>query len=427
MRLPDTPTPTPVEPRHGGAHALRALRHSNYRWYFVGQAISVIGTWVQQVALSWLIYRLTGSAVLLGVTALASQAPQLVIGPFAGIWIDRHDRRRLLLLLQIFLLSQALVLAALTYTKIIAPWHIVAMSLLLGVMNSFDAPLRQSLVKQLVADHCDLPSAIALNSALYNTGRFVGPPIAGILVGLSSEAFCFAVNSLSYLPLIFALTRARVEPNPRNQGAFAAVFREGIAYALSSYPIRSLLGLIAVLNFTASSYVVLMPVFARDVFHGGATTLGWLLGAAGLGSISAAIYLATRHSVVGLVKSTVIGASLAATALLLFSLTRRLEFALALLLLVGFGTTTCNASGNTILQTIVPDHLRGRILSFYTASVFGMAAVGGMAAGELADAFDAPRALRLLAFALLAGAGVFAMRLGELRGRLGTLVASLPL
>lgn len=409
---------TGVRQSLGGIHALRALRHGNYRLYFLGQAVSIIGTWVQQVALSWLIYRLTGSAVLLGVTALAAQAPQLFIGPLAGIWIDRYERRRLLLLLQIFMLLQALVLAALTYTGIIAPWQIIAMSLLLGLLNSFEAPLRQSLVTQLVAERSDLPSAIALNSLLFNTGRFVGPPIAGILVAISTEAFCFAINSLSYLPLIFVLMRARVSPSPRTHGALIAVFREGLAYALSSYPIRSLLGLIAVLNFTASSYVVLMPVFARDVFHGGPHTLGWLLGATGLGSISAAVYLATRHSVVGLVKNIVVGAGLAGTALLLFSLTARLEFALALMLVVGFGTTTCNASSNTILQSIVPDRMRGRILSFFTAAMFGMAAAGSLVAGGLAEIMDAPRALLVLALAMLAGAALFAARMSVLRGHL---------
>lgn len=402
----------------GGAHALRALRHGNYRLYFVGQTISIIGTWVQQVALSWLIYRLTGSAVLLGVTALGAQAPQLFIGPFAGIWIDRYERRRLLLLLQICMLLQALVLAVLTYAGIIAPWHIVAMSVLLGLLNSFDAPLRQSLVTQLVAERSDMPNAIALNSALYNTGRFVGPPIAGILVGFSSEAFCFAINSLSFLPLIFVLMRARVSPSPRTHGALIAVFREGVAYALSSYPIRSLLGLIAVVNFAASSYVVLMPVFARDVFHGDAHSLGWLLGAAGLGSISAAVYLATRHSVLGLLENIMVGAGMAGTALLLFSLTTRLEFALALMPIVGFGTTTCNASGNTILQSIVPDRMRGRILSFLTAAMFGMAAAGSLVAGGLAEIMDAPRALLVLSLAMIAGAAVFAARMRVLRGHL---------
>lgn len=407
MRRDDAP--------QGLAHAVRALRHRNFRLYFYGQVISLLGTWIQQVALSWLVYRLTGSTLLLGTVVFVSQAPQLVLGPFAGIWVDRHDRRRLLLLMQWLMLAQALALSALTYAEVIGPWLILAMAGALGVLNSFDGPLRQSMASQLVDDRADLSNAIALNALTFNSARFIGPPLAGVLVGLTSEATCFALNALSFVAVIVALLRLRIAPNPRVGGTLAGAFREGMDYARTTYPIRALLTEVALVNALAAPYIALMPVFAKDVFHGDAQTLGLLLGSAGLGALCAAGYLATRRSVRGLTRTISVGGGLAAAALLAFSLTSTLPLALVSLFLVGFGIIVSNASTNTVLQTIVPDRIRGRILSLYSTSVFGMAALGGLIAGAVAAHIGAPLTVLGQGLLLLLCAARFAARLDTLR------------
>ena len=406
-------------PAQGGGHALRALRHRNFRLYFAGQAMSILGTWIQQVALSWLVYRLTGSSLLLGVTAFLSQAPQLVVGPIAGAWVDRHDRRRLLLIVQIVLAVQALGLSALTFADAIGPGLIVAMSLVLGVLNSFDAPLRQSLLSQLVPERADLANAIALNALLVNSARFIGPPLAGQLEAAPGEAVCFALNALSFLALIAALSQMRVANSGRSGGSLGAVFREGLAYAWGTYPTRTLLAMVVVVNLLATPYAVLMPVFAREVFQGGAQTLGWLLGAAGVGALGAAAFLVTRRSAGGLAGMVALGSLAAAGGLAAFSLSTRLELALPLMVVVGFGITCSNVSCNTTLQSIVPEHLRGRVIALFTASLFGMQAVGGLLAGSVADRLGAPLTLLSGALLLLSAGLWFVSRLGVLQRSIG--------
>lgn len=258
--------------------SLRALRHPNFRLYFAGQAVSTLGSWLQQVALAWLIYRLSGSAALLGVTTFASLLPQLLVGPLAGAWIDRHDKRRLLIGVQGLLGLQAITLAALTFSDLIGPSLIVTMAALLGILNAFDTPLRQSLLSQFVSGKEDLPNALALNAMLFNSSRFVGPPLAGLLLGLTSEAACFALNALSYLGLAAGLLVIRMAPTPRAAGSTGDVFREGLAYVAGKPAIRLMILSVLVVNLTASSYAVLLPVFAKDIFNGDARTLGWLWG-----------------------------------------------------------------------------------------------------------------------------------------------------
>ncbi len=373
--------------------AIRALSHRDFRYYFCGHAISILGSWIQQVAMSWLVYRLTGSAVLLGITAFAALIPQLVIGPLAGAWIDKQDKRRWLIGVQTVLALQALLLAFLTMAHLVTPSLLVAMSLLLGLVNSFDAPLRQSLIGRFVGDPADLPNALALNAMLFNTGRFIGPPVAGFLLALTSEAACFAINSLSFMALITALLLIKGGADERATGSMAKVFREGVAYAWETWEVRMLLTILVGLNVTASCYAVLLPIFAKDVFGGDATTLGWLWGAAGSGAFGSTIFLATRRSLPGLVGTVTFGVGLSAVALLAFAAAPVLLLGMAAMALLGFGISVCNVGCNMLLQTVTPVPLRGRIMSFFTSARFGFDAIGGLIAGVLAASFGASRTL----------------------------------
>ena len=363
---------------------LRALAHANFRLYFFGQAISILGSWIQQVALAWLVYRLTGSAALLGITAFCGLIPQLLVGPFAGAFIDRQDKKRGLILVQSLMALQAFVLAGLTWLDWINTPFIVVMALLLGVLSSFDAPLRQSLIGTFVGHRDDLPNALALNAMLFNAGRFVGPPIAGLLLGLTSEAACFALNGFSFLALIWAILRGRSAPPPRAKGSVGEVFREGLAYAWQDWSVRTLILTLMALNLTASAYAVLLPIFAADVFHGDATTLGWLWGAAGCGAFASTILLATRKALPDVVAAVVAGTGIAAVSLLTFAATDWMALALCGMFGVGFGISVTNVGINMLLQSAAPDALRGRIVSFFTATRFGFDALVGLLAGFLA-------------------------------------------
>lgn len=345
--------------------------------------------------MAWLVYRITGSAALLGVTAFAALIPQLLIGPLAGAWVDKHDKRRALLWVQALLTTQALLLAWLTWMDWVSAWLLVAMSALMGVLNSFDTPLRQSLISAFVGRREDLPNALALNAMLFNSGRFIGPPIAGLLLANLSEAACFAVNALSFLALIAAVSSIRLHALPRAQGSMGDVFREGVVYAWQTWLVRMLILTLIALNLTASAYAVLLPVFARDVFAGDARTLGWLWGAAGCGAFLSTLYLATRQSMPGLVRSIVWGAAMSALALAVFGLTRQLPVALAAMVVLGFGISVSNVGINMLLQSTAPDRLRGRVVSFFTSARFGFDALGGLIAGLLATALGAGVTLAL--------------------------------
>lgn len=368
---------------------MRALAHRSFRLYFAGQAISILGSWIQQVALAWLVYRLTGSAALLGITAFCGLIPQLLVGPFAGAWIDKHDKKSWLIGVQSAMALQALVLAALTWSGLVNTALIIAMALLLGVLSSFDAPLRQSLIGSFVARRDDLPNALALNAMLFNAGRFVGPPVAGLLLGLTSEAACFALNSFSFLALILAIVSIRGTPPPRARGSVGEVFREGLFYAWRTWTVKMLILTLIALNLTASAYAVLLPVFAADVFHGDATTLGWLWGAAGCGAFASTIVLATRKTLPAVVGAVVAGTAIAAFSLLLFAASDWLALALFGMFGVGFGISVCNVGINMLLQSAAPEALRGRIVSFFTSARFGFDALGGLLAGFLASHFGA--------------------------------------
>ncbi len=372
---------------------MRALANRNFRLYFTGQAVSILGSWIQQVALAWLVYRLTGSAALLGITAFCGLIPQLVVGPLAGAWIDKQDKKKWLVGVQSLMAVQAFVLAGLTWGDWIGTSFIVVMALVLGTLSAFDAPLRQSLIGSFVGSREDLPNALALNAMLFNAGRFIGPPIAGLLLGLTSEAFCFAINGFSFLALIAGVLLVRGTPPPRAKGSMGEVFKEGLAYAWQTWSVRTLILTLIALNLTASTYAVLLPVFARDVFAGDATTLGWLWGAAGCGAFASTIFLATRKTTPAVVSAVVAGVLIAAVAMLVFALTTRLPLALAGMVGLGFGISICNVGINMVLQSCAPETLRGRIVSFFTSARFGFDALGGLLAGFIAASFGAGHTL----------------------------------
>ncbi len=353
------------------------------------------------VALSWLVYRLTDSAALLGITTCASLLPQLFVGPIAGAWIDRHDKRRLLILTQSLLGLQALLLALLTYSGHIGANLIVLMSFVLGVLNAVDTPLRQSLLSRFVDDVDDLPNALALNASLFTCSRFVGPPLAGLLLGMTGEAVCFALNALSYGALITGLLAVRMSAGVRANGSMRSVFREGLTYALQTPSVRGLILGVLIVNITASSYAVLLPVFARDIFAGDARTLGWLWGAAGFGSLLSTLLLAAHRSAEQLQRLIIATAGASAVALLVFAASTQLALSLTAMAVLGFGVTINNVGTNILLQSQAPEVLRGRVVSLYTSTRFGFDAIGGLLAGLLAARFGGPWAMQIAGALLL--------------------------
>jgi len=373
-------------------HTFRALRHRNYRLFFTGQGLSLIGTWLQQVAMGWLTYRLTGSAWLLGVVAFCANVGILLFSNVSGVLADRIDRRRGLLVTQSLMLVQAVVLAVLVWFGWIQTWHLIVLALWLGTCSAFDLPLRQSMYVHFIADRGDLANAIALNSMLVNTARVVGPAVAGVLLALTSEAVCFALNALSFVAVIVAILKMHwpADVRPGVASGWWASWLEGARYASGIKPVRALLVLVAALSWTITPYTSLMPVYAKDIFGGGPHTLGYLLSAAGLGALGSTAYLAGRSTVRGLGRDIMLGAATSGLALAAFSYMRIYPIALLLMVLVGGGTILAAASANTILQTIVDDRLRGRVASFYTLAFMGVAPLGNLAAGALAGLVGAP-------------------------------------
>jgi len=373
----------------------RALRYRNYRLFFAGQSLSLIGTWLQQVAMGWLTYRLTGSAWLLGVIAFCANIGILVLGPFAGVVADRVNRRRALFVTQSLMLAQALALAVLTAAGHVQVWQLIAFALWLGTVSAFDVPLRQSLYVHLVEDRADLPNAIALNSMIVNVARVVGPALAGLLLAVVGEAVCFALNALSFVAVIVALAGLRwpAQAHRTSAAGWWSSWNEGARYAFGFAPSRALLAMVAVLSWTITPYASLMPVYAKDLYGGGPDTLGMLLSAAGAGALSCMLYLASRTTIRGLGRVIAAAAVTAGIALAAFSHLRVFPLALVLMALVGGGLMLAAASVNTILQTIVEDRLRGRVASFFTMAFLGVAPVGNLAAGALAAAIGAPATL----------------------------------
>jgi MFS family permease len=371
----------------------RALRHRNFRLFFIGQGLSVMGTWLQQVAMGWLTYRLSGSVLLLGVVAFCGNFGILAFGTFAGVVADHVHRRRALVVTQSLMLLQAVALAALTWSGHVAVWHLVVLALTLGLLHAFDAPLRQSLWVHLVEDREDLPNVVALNSFLVNAARMIGPALAGLLLAIFSEAVCFALNALSFVAVILAVSRMRWarEPGPVPwEGGFWSKWIEGYRFVAGFAPARALLLLVAVVSWTITPYSSLMPVYAKDIYGGGPEILGFLLAAAGAGALASTVYLAGRATIRGLGRVIAIGATASGLALSAFAYLSFLPLALALMFVVGSGVVLVAASVNTILQTIVPDRLRGRLAGFFLLAFLGIAPLGNLAAGALGDVVGVP-------------------------------------
>jgi len=370
--------------------ALRALRHRNYRLFFGGQSLSLIGTWMTQVASSWLVYRLTNSALLLGMVSFSGQIPALLLTPFAGVWVDRWDRRTVLKVTQVLAMLQSLALAVMVFSGHENIWYILALTMFQGAVNAFDIPARQTFVVEMIEDRADLPNAIALNSSMMNGARLVGPSIAGAIIAVAGEGYCFLIDGISYIAVIASLMLMVTKPGEEkiHENLFSSL-KAGWQYVIGYDPIRSILALIAFISLVGLPYTVLLPVFASEILHGGPNTFGLLTGATGLGAFISAILLAMRKSIVGLGKRMAITSLTFGAALIAFAFSQIFWLSMVLMLLVGFSMMQVIASGNTILQTIVDEDKRGRVMSFYTLAFIGAAPIGSLLAGALANQIGA--------------------------------------
>lgn len=400
---------------HRARVAVRALRHRNYRVYYFGMLVSFTGTWMQSVAQSWLVYRMTGSPWLLGLVGFASQAPVFLLAPLGGVMADRRSRLRIIILTQVLAMVQAFILAALTLSNRVTVASIVVLALTLGVINSFDLPARQSFMVEMVGKE-DLMNAIALNSSMIQGSRVAGPAVAGLLVGWLGEGPCFLINGLSYIAVIAGLLTIKTSRGGKGQaeGSALANLREGFTYVRTTRPVRALLLLVAFVSIFGLPYTVLMPIFASEVLGGGPLALGGLLGATGVGALAGAFTLAARKSVRGLGRVVALSAAVFGFLLMLFSLSRNLSLSVALLFPVGFAVLLQMSASNTLVQTMVPDQMRGRLMSFYSMSLMGMAPFGSLLAGAVAARVGAPRTVLLGGASCLIAALVFWLRLPSL-------------
>jgi MFS family permease len=366
-------------------HPLRALQSRDFRLYFAGQLISVAGTWMQQIAMSWLAYRLTGSALVLGLLGFTSQLPILLFGALGGVWSDRMDRRQLMMWTQTLAMIQALVLAVLTWQGWITPGLLLVMAFVMGCINALDMPARQSLVVSLVEDRAHLQNAIALNSLIMNATRFVGPALAGFVIALTGEAFCFVINGATYLAVLLALWAIRARPSGDSSKPALRALKEGLRYTFSHPDIRLALMLVAVVSFMVTPYVVMMPLYVKTIFHGDASTYGLLVSSAGAGSLLGSLFLATRGSIEGLARRVSLAAVSAGVALALFALNTHHALAYPILMALGFSVVLVAAGSNTLLQSWVRDDMRGRVMATFSMAFLGVAPLGSLAVGSLAN------------------------------------------
>jgi MFS family permease len=407
----------PVQRFSRFSHAWRALRHRNFRLFFAGQSISLIGTWMTRVATSWLIYRLTGSALLLGLVSFAGQIPTFLLAPFAGVLVDRLNRRNMLVWTQTLAAVQSLGLAGLTLGRIINVHEVLWLSVLQGLINAFDMPGRQAFLVQMVEDKQDLGNAIALNSSMVNIARLIGPALAGIVIGSVGEGYCFLIDGISYLAVIASLLMMRVKVAAAKpfRAPMLEQLKDGWTYVIGFPPIRTILSLFALISLMGMPFMVLMPIFAAQVLHGGPHTLGFLLGASGVGALVSAVSLALRKTVRGLTTMIQISATLFGVGLICFGLSRFLPLSLFLMLIVGFGMMQGLAASNTVIQTLVPEDMRGRVMSYYTMAFVGMAPFGSLLAGMLAHRFGAPHAVMVTGAFCVAGSIWFTTQLKAIR------------
>jgi MFS family permease len=400
------------------ARFTRALLHRNYRLFFGGQSVSLIGTWITRVATSWLVYRLTGSELLLGLVGFCGQIPTLLLSPLAGVLVDRWPRHGILLWTQALSMVQSLILAVLTFTGSIGVWHVLVLQIAQGIINAFDTPARQAFVVEMVETRADLPNAIALNSSMVNGTRVLGPSIGGAIIAAVGEAWCFAIDGVSYLFVIASLLamRLRAVETPHVPGTnLLSELRTGFEYVATSVPIRTALILLAIVSTMGMPYTVLMPVIAAGVLHGGPSMLGLLMTATGVGALGGTLYLASRTTVVGLGRTIVAATLLLGTSLMAFAASRTFWLSVVLLPFVGAGAMMQMAATNTILQTIVSDRFRGRVMAFYTMAFLGTAPIGSLFAGLLADRIGAPSTIAIGGAACVMAGVWFWIRLPLLR------------
>jgi MFS family permease len=405
------------KPASGYSHAWRALKHRNFRLFFGGQSISLIGTWMTRLAASWLVFRLTGSALLLGTISFAGQIPTFIFAPFAGVWVDRLDRRQVLVWTQALSMVQSLALAGLTLSHHITIHWVLGLSVMQGIINAFDMPGRQAFMVQMVEDRRDLSNAIAINSSMVNMARLVGPSLAGMLIAVSSEGWCFLVDGISYIAVIVSLLlmRIHVAAVKRKVTSTFTDMKVGWTYVSEFLPVRTILMLFAVVSLMGMPFVVLMPIFAARVLHGGPHTLGFLMGAMGVGALISALSLAARKSVLGLVRMIPMAAAVFGFGLIGFGLSRVLWLSMIAVMIAGMGMMQGMAGSNTIIQTLVPEDKRGRVMSYYTMAFMGMSPFGSLLAGSLAHAIGAPWTVIANGSAVLVGAAWFWIQLPAVR------------
>jgi MFS family permease len=400
------------------AHTWRALRHRNFKLFFFGQSVSLIGTWMTRLATAWLVYRLTHSALLLGVVSFSGQIVSFLLGPFAAVWVERLARRRLLVITQAAASLQSLSLALLTLTHVISLGEIIALMVFQGLINAFDMPARQSFLVHMVDDRADLANAIAINSSMVNGARLIGPAIGGLIIAAFGEGWCFLIDGVSYFAVIASLLAMRLSAASRRGAGGSSLLqelREGWNYVNGFKPIRTILVLLALTCLMGWPYSVLLPVFAGQVLHGGAHTLGWLTAASGVGAFTSALALAMRKSIGGLTRTLQAAVAILGVGLILFGLSHILWLSLALMMMVGFGLIQAAAVVNTIIQSLVPDDKRARVMGYYTMAFFGAAPFGSLLAGVLAQHIGAPHTVMLTGTLCLAGAAWFSVQLPKIR------------
>ncbi len=395
----------------------RSLQYRNYRLFFGGQSISLIGTWMQRIAMPWLVYHLTGSTFLLGLVSFAGQIPTFLLAPLAGVVTDKFSRYRVLLITQVISLLQALILALLSLSGVIQIWHIVVLSIALGCVNAFDVPSRHSFVIEMVEKKEHLGNAIALNSMMFNGARLIGPSIAGLILATAGEGICFLINAVSYIFVVISLLSMKIQKKEitRKSGNLLNDMKEGFRYTFGFVPIKHLLILLGIVSLMGSSYQVLMPVFAKEILHGNSSTFGFLMGAAGVGALAGAIFLASRETLIKLGRIIPAASAMFGAGLVVLSFTKYFPVSLLLMIIIGLGLMLQTASSNTILQTITDDDKRGRVMSFYTIAIMGTAPFGSLLAGSLAKVIGTPYTILIGGISCIAGAFLFYKKLPELK------------
>jgi MFS family permease len=394
-----------------------ALHHRNYRLFFSGQSVSLVGTWITRVATSWLVYRLTGSTLLLGIVGFCGQIPMLFLAPIAGVFVDRWDRRRVLVVTQALSLLQSLALAVLTLAGIITIGEILVLQLVQGLINAFDTPARQAFVVSMIEDRADLPNAIALNSLMVNGSRIIGPSVAGLLIAVVGEGWCFLLDAISYVAVVASLVAMRgiAAPAARPSSRVGEELSAGFRYVSSFAPVRSALLLLALVGIAGMPYSVLMPAVATRVLHGGAQLLGVLMTASGVGAVCGGLYLAQRRTVIGLGRVIAVATTTFGVALVAFALSRSLVLSLLILPVVGGGFMVQMAATNTVVQTLVEERLRGRVMAFYTMAFLGTAPLGSLLAGAVSSRLGTATTILLGGVACILGGLAFAFHLPRLR------------